>query len=192
VNTEIQIKAIGPPQRDLLVTMYDRFDPLGAALGLPPRTAEARHKWIGSAMGQMVNLAAFSPAGQVVGHCFLAADKPGSAEMAVFVHQETRRRGIGATLIEKALEWGWAADLVRVWAVTTCDNRPALRLLMRCGFRLRPSAIALAELDIDLPVPRAAREMLAAASGSLVRRARGEQSPTIEPKSDQLLTRRNL
>jgi GNAT superfamily N-acetyltransferase len=114
VNADIQIEAIGPPQRDLLITMYDRLDPLGAALGLPPHSAEARHKWIGSALGQIVNVAAFSPAGEVVGHCLLAADKSGSAEMAVFVHQESRRKGIGAALLKKALEWGWVAELGRV------------------------------------------------------------------------------
>jgi len=159
VNADILIQAIGPPQRDLLITMYDRFDPIGAALGLPPPTAEARHKWIGSALGQIVNVAAFSPAGEVVGHCFLAADKPGSAETAVFVHQESRRRGIGAALLKKALEWGWAAELGRVWAVTAGDNRGALHLLMSCGFRLIQPAFAVAELDIDLPVPWATREM---------------------------------
>ena len=66
MNADIQIQAIGLPQRDLLITMYDRFDSLGAALGLPPRTAEARHTWIGSALGQIVNVAAFSPDGEVV------------------------------------------------------------------------------------------------------------------------------
>jgi RimJ/RimL family protein N-acetyltransferase len=153
VNADIQIQAIGPRQRDPLITMYDRFDPLGAALGLPPRTAEARLKWIGSALGQIVNVAAFSPAGEVVGHCFLAADKPGSAEMAVFVHQEFRRRGIGAALLNRALEWGWAAELGRVWAVTASDNRAALRLLMNCGFRLIESDSSVTEMEIDLPGP---------------------------------------
>jgi RimJ/RimL family protein N-acetyltransferase len=159
VNADIQIQAIGPRQRDPLISMYDRFDPLGAALGLPPRTAEARLEWIGSALGQIVNVAAFSPAGEVVGHCFLAADKPGSAEMAVFVHQESRRRGIGAALVKAALKWGGAAGLQRVWAVTSSDNEPALRLQMNCGFRLIESAFGVAELDIDLPVPWATREL---------------------------------
>jgi GNAT superfamily N-acetyltransferase len=158
VNADIQIQEIGPPQRDLLITMYDRFDPLGAALGLPPPTAEARHEWIGSALGQIVNVAAFSPAGEIVGHCFLAADKPGSAEIAVFVRQESRRKGIGAALLKKALELGWAAELGGVWAVTAGDNRAALSLLMSCGFRLTQSASAVAELDIDLPAPWATRE----------------------------------
>src|SRR5262245_4221859 len=122
---------VGPLQRDLLITMYDRFDPLGAALGLPPGTPEARDNWIGSALSQIMNFAAFSTAGEVVGHCFLAADKPGSAEMAFFVHQAYRMRGIGTALIKKALVWGRAAELKRVWAMTASDNRTALRLLVR-------------------------------------------------------------
>ena len=160
MNADIQIQAIGPTQRDLLIAMYDRFDPLGAALGLPSLSAEARHEWIGSALGQIVNVAAFSPAGEVVGHCFLAADKPGSAEIAVFVRQESRRKGIGAALLKKALELGWVAELGRVWAVTAGDNRAALSLLMSCGFCLTQSASAVAELDIDLPVSWPTREML--------------------------------
>jgi RimJ/RimL family protein N-acetyltransferase len=106
-----------------------------------------------------VNAAAFLPDGEVVGHCFLAAYKSGSAEMAVFVRQEFRRRGIGASLLKKALEWGWAAELRHVWAVTASDNRAALRLLLTCGFRLMQSTADVAELDIDLPVSWAAREL---------------------------------
>jgi RNA polymerase sigma-70 factor (ECF subfamily) len=150
-NPDIQIRGIGPPQRDLLITMYDRFDPLGAAFGLPPRTAEARCEWIGSALGQKVNVAAFSPIGEVVGHCFLAADKPASAEMAVFVRQEFRRIGVGTALVKAALDRGGAAGLRHVWSLTPSDNRVALRMQMNCGFRLTKSVSFETELEIDLP-----------------------------------------
>lgn len=97
MNTQIRIQAIGLPQRDLLIAMYDRFDPLGAALGLPPRAAEARHEWIVSALGQIVNVAAISRGGEVVGHCFLVGDKPSSASAGGFrapgVSQERHRSG---------------------------------------------------------------------------------------------------
>jgi GNAT superfamily N-acetyltransferase len=136
--------------------MYDQFDPLGGSLGLPPHTEEARRAWIENALGNHVNVAAFSPAGEVVGHCFLAADKPGSAEVAIFVHQESRRRGVGTALMKAALEWGAAAGLRHVWSMTSSDNRAALRLQMSCGFRLANSASYEAELEIDLPVSEAA------------------------------------
>ena len=146
------IHTAGPSQRDLLVRMYDRFDPLGGALGLPPHTAEARRAWIGRALGNLVSVAAFSPSGEVVGHCFLAADKPGFAEVAIFVHQESRRIGVGAALMKTALRCGGAAGLRRVWSMTSADNRAALRLQMSCGFRVANSTSHEVEMEIDLPL----------------------------------------
>jgi RimJ/RimL family protein N-acetyltransferase len=99
-----------------------------------------------------MNMAAFSQAGQVTGHCFLAADRAGSAEMAVFVHQGYRRRGLGAALVQAVLKWGGAAGLRRVWAVTASDNEPALRLQMHCGFRETLSDCFVTEMEIELPV----------------------------------------
>lgn len=56
----IRIRAVWPAHRGLLMEMYDRFDPFGAALGLPPRTADARRAWIEAALAHEINLAAFS------------------------------------------------------------------------------------------------------------------------------------
>ncbi len=138
--------------------MYDRLYPLGTSLGLPPHTVEARHRWVWNALCQIVNVAAFSPAEEIVGHSFLAADNRASAEIGVFVHHEFRRRGIGAALLRKALEWGRAADLERAWAVTASDNRAALRLT-RCGWRLMRLDVGTAELEIDLRLLPASREL---------------------------------
>jgi GNAT superfamily N-acetyltransferase len=160
VTADIPLRTIGPLHLDLLLAMYDRFDPLGAALGLPPRTLEARHRWIGNALCQIVNVAVFLPAGEIVGHCFLAADTSGSAEIAVFVHQDFRRRGIGAALLKNALEWGRAVQLQRAWAVTATENRAALQLLMSGGFRLMRSDVDVAELDIDLRTGPDTRELV--------------------------------
>ena len=102
----IRIRAVGRRHRDLLSAMYDGFDPLGAALGLPPPASETRRSWIGRALGQKWNLAAFSREGRIVGHCFLAADDPASAELAIFVHQESRGRGNRSGVGESRAELG--------------------------------------------------------------------------------------
>jgi GNAT superfamily N-acetyltransferase len=160
VISDIQLRVIGPPERDLLIAMYDRFDPLGAALGLPPHTSEARQRWVGSALRQIVNVAAFSPAECAVGHSFLAADYPESAEVAVFVHQEFRRRGIGAALLRKALKLGRATGVQRVWAITSHESRAALQLLKSCNFREIRSDFDVAELEIDFGVPSESRDLV--------------------------------
>jgi GNAT superfamily N-acetyltransferase len=165
MDKNIRIQLIGLPERDLLTEMYDRFDPLGAAFGLPPPKAEARRDWVGAALTHEMNLAAFSPAGPVAGHCFLVPDGPGSAELALFVHQEYRRRGIGAGLINAALELAGAAGLRRVWTLTSFDNRPAIRLQARCGFRQKGPISLETKLEIDVPYRlRRQRELIAIAS----------------------------
>jgi RimJ/RimL family protein N-acetyltransferase len=150
MNPDIRIRPIGLPHRDLLAAMYDGFDPLGAALGLPPFKVAARERWIQRALEQTVNVAAFSLFGVLAAHCFLAADEPGSAELAIFVHQGFRRRGVGMALVKAALERARLEGIRRVWAMTSPENRPALRLLAKCGMRLTKSTSYEAELEIHL------------------------------------------
>ena len=149
MNANIRIAPIGPAHQNLLKGMYDRFDPLGAALGLPPPNGEVRFEWILTALGHKINVAAFSPDGKVVGHCFLAPDTPGSAELAIFVDQEFRRRGIGTALVKAALARASAAGLERVWSTTV--SRVALHLQQKCGFRVTNFVFPGVELEIGLP-----------------------------------------
>ena len=151
MDGDIRIRAMGRPQRDLLIEMYDRFEPLGAALGLPPRVEEARREWVDVALSHKMNLGALSPGGAAVGHCFLVAGKTGSAELAIFVHQEFRRRGIATALVKAVLEWGCVWGLRRIWTLTSSE-KVALRLQERFGFRLTNSAFYGPELEIQLPV----------------------------------------
>jgi hypothetical protein len=60
LSIDLRIHAAGQPQQDLLIAMYDQFDPLGGALGLPPRREDERHRWVQSALSHRVNVAAFS------------------------------------------------------------------------------------------------------------------------------------
>jgi len=124
---------------------------MAAAFGLPPRSADARGTWISKALTQEINVAAFSPEGPIVGHCFLASDGPESAELAVFVRQEVRRRGIGGALVQAVLELACAAGVRRVWTMTAPDNRASLRLQERCGFAVTRSGFDAVDMEIALP-----------------------------------------
>jgi diamine N-acetyltransferase len=131
--------------------MYDGFEPAGAAFGLPPPGEEARRRWIGSALGQGMNLAAFSTDGAAVGHAFLVPGELCSAELAVFVRQEFRGRGVGTALVKALLDRGTSAGLRRDWALTGTANLAARRMLEKCGFGMTASAGAEAELEIRRP-----------------------------------------
>ena len=171
MDGDVLIRTIGWPQRDLLVEMYDRFEPLGAALGTPPVEEERRREWIQSALSHEMNLAAFLPNGVVIGHCFLVADKTGSAELAVFVRQEYRRRGVAAALVKAVLGWGTAQGLRRVWTLTGSENTAALRLQGKFGFRPTHYGPYGIELEIHLPAAQLPASMDGHACGYLSHKA---------------------
>ena len=163
MNSGIRISAVTSKHGDALTLMYEGFEPMAAAFGLPPRAADARGAWIRRSLLQEVNVAAFSPEGVIIGHCFLAKDGPESAELAVFVRQEARRQGIGGALVEAALELARAAGVRRVWTMTAPDNRASLRLQERCGFRATRYGFDAIDMEIALPAAWNAQEAAPAA-----------------------------
>ena len=152
-TSDIQIRALSPADRGLLLAMYGSFEPLGVAQGLPPRSEEARASWIDRALQEEINAGAFSPAGEPAGHAFLAGAEAGVAELAAFVHQSFRGRGIGTALVRAVLAEAERKGLRRVWAQTSSDNVPALRMLKRCGFRSLKFTFPVIELAIELATP---------------------------------------
>ncbi len=133
-----------------LAEMYRQFEPLGVAAGLPPRNEQARREWIKRSLEHEINFGAFSPNGELAGHCFLAADGPGSAEMAVFVHQNFRNQGVGRQLIRAAIQEACRKHIQRVWTMTSADNLAALALLKRCGFRTTQRSVTAFDLELEL------------------------------------------
>ncbi len=92
----VVIRRLRRSDRPLLLGMYDAFVPLGAALGLPPRSIADQRTWL-CALDGAVNLGAFAE-GRLIGHLALLPVGT-STELAVFVHQDFRRRGVATALI---------------------------------------------------------------------------------------------
>ena len=147
-----QILRLTQKHRNVLVEMYRGFEPLGSAMGLPPTNEERRVDWIdrACALGQQINLGAFSPAGDLVAHCFLAVSGIHEAELAIFVRQEYRRRGLGSELVKRALECAAGEKRQRVWAVVGVEDLLVQRVLTRNGFRFSQYALPAVEFDITL------------------------------------------
>jgi len=149
----IQLRPLNRSYRDILLRMYRGFGPLGLELGLPPRNEEGRQIWIDSVIQQEINIGAFSPSGDLLGHGFLATSGMGEAEVAFFVQQGYRRRGIGTALVKAVLQWAEQRGLRRVWSMNAAENDSAMRVLKRCGFRFSQYVLPGIEFDIELPAP---------------------------------------
>lgn len=125
----VQIRPAFPPDQAQLCSMYESFEPRPASLGLPPRVRI--EEWL-DRLAPSPNFLAFA-GDKLVGHAVLCPDGD-TAEVAVFVHQEYRNRGIGRLLLETLVEQARLAGMRRVWGMTELDNIPMLYLAKSLGF----------------------------------------------------------
>lgn len=132
VSTEkIQVRQLKEEDQPLLERMYESFEPQGSALGLPPFNAERRRAWL-TELRQGVNLVAFAD-GTLAGH--LAMMPSGRvAELAIFVHQNFRRRGVATALAEAAVEQARGLGLSSLTVFIDSSNFVARRGLLKFGF----------------------------------------------------------
>lgn len=129
VAESCELRRATAADRTALIQMYRDFEPKGACLGLPP------HK---DCEGWLDHLSAYSnflalADGKVVGHAVLCPEAD-AAEIAVFVHQAYRGRGLGRRLLRELIQEAQRLGLRRVWGLTEYDNFPMLRLLRAFGF----------------------------------------------------------
>jgi RimJ/RimL family protein N-acetyltransferase len=157
-----EIRELTRADRNGLLRMYDGFEPLGVAQGLPPRSSDARRDWIDQALAEDYNVGALDESGQIVGHVFLAVSGPKEVELAAFVHQDWRQRRIGTALVARALEHARRAGQRRVWALVASENIPAVRLLKNAGFR--SAGLTFPVIELELLIPGRPREPRSGAS----------------------------
>jgi RimJ/RimL family protein N-acetyltransferase len=133
--------------RQAMLAMYETFEPKGAALGLPPRSSAG--PWLES-IGSFPNFIV-TQRGRIVGHAVVCPEGD-SAEVAVFVHQDHRGRGLGTVLLGALVEEARRLGLRRIWGTTDWDNVPMLRLAHALGFATGADPEVFT-LDLSVRVP---------------------------------------
>jgi GNAT superfamily N-acetyltransferase len=125
----LSIRPATPDDRDELLAMYESFEPRPASLGLPPRVHV--DEWL-DRLASSPNFLAFADQ-KLVGHGILCPDGS-SAEVAVFIHQNFRSKGIGRRLLETLIGEARSIGMRSVWGMTQLDNVPMLRMARTLGF----------------------------------------------------------
>lgn len=123
------LRPASPADREMLRAMYKQFEPRPASLGLPPRARI--DEWLDQ-LEAGVNFLAFLD-GRLVGHGVLCPGD-GTGEVAIFVHQDYRGRGVGRRLLTTLVEEGKRMGLRRLWGMTELGNVPMLALARKVGF----------------------------------------------------------
>ncbi len=142
------VRAYTPADRRALDAMYARFEPKRAAQGLPP-TGEANLKrWLDRVLAQGEHLVV-EVGGAVLGHIMLIP-MDGTVELANFLHQSIRGRGIGTRLNRVAVELARERGYRRIWLSVEPGNRPAVRSYEKAGFRRLPGSLWAPEIEMQV------------------------------------------
>ncbi|MBP1987143.1 GNAT family N-acetyltransferase [Halolamina salifodinae] len=129
---EVQIRPYRAADFEALVEMYDTFDPEQRAQGTPPIGADAIRNWLPDLLAE-VNVVA-RHRDRVVGHVSFVPDGTGRHELAVFVHQEYQRAGIGGRLMAAGLGHAQEEGVQYVWLSVEAWKRDIQRFYGRAGF----------------------------------------------------------
>lgn len=147
------VRRLEPGDREALEAMYATFEPKRGAQGLPPAGEEALRRWLDRVLPIGEHLVVEID-GQVLGHAMLIPMEPGCAELANFLHQSIRDRGIGTALNEMAVELARAAGYERIWLSVEPSNRAALRSYQKAGFRMITQTYWAPEVEMEVRLRR--------------------------------------
>jgi len=140
---------------DLLVSMYEQFDPGDRAQGLPPVRPEAIREWVQSLLATGYNVVAWH-GDRPIGHALLVPDEQEEHELAIFVVDTHREAGIGTALIRTLLGHGASEGVEDVWLTVERWNEPALSLYRSVGFETADAASFELEMTLRLSADSAA------------------------------------
>lgn len=135
--------------RPALQAMYDDFEPKRVAQGLPPADHTQRRRWLESVLENGYHIVVEID-DRVVGHGMLLPYREDEAELANFLHQTTRDRGIGTTLNQALVRLARTLGLRRVWLSVEPFNRRAIRSYEKVGFQRRPMSPWAPEVEMEV------------------------------------------
>lgn len=133
---EFIIRLATPDDVPRLLQMYLDFEPKVEFQGLPPPTEEKIEQWLTSLTGGgNVNFVIEAADGRIIGHAVLCREASDRAEVAIFLHQEFRGRGLGRKLMEAVIHFGChCLHLRKIWLSVQTLNLPAVELYRKLGF----------------------------------------------------------
>src|SRR5690606_7701634 len=138
--------------REALQAMYEAFEAKRVAQGLPPAEAAGIRRWLDRVLARGEHVVVEED-GRIVGHAMFIPMEDGGAELANFLHQSVRGRGLGTALNRVMVELAGEVGYRRVWLCVEPWNRAAVRSYLKAGFRILPGSLTASEVEMEA-IPR--------------------------------------
>lgn len=142
------VRPMEPSDRPRLEAMYADFEPKRCAQGLPPGNEPAIRRWLDRVLPVGTHVVV-EVEDHLLGHAMLIPMDDGAAELANFLHQSIRDRGIGTMLNRIALDLARDEGASRVWLSVEPFNRPAIRSYEKAGFHRLPGSHWAPEIEME-------------------------------------------
>jgi RimJ/RimL family protein N-acetyltransferase len=152
---EVALYKLPPDDWQRVWVMYLSFEPKAQFQGLPPAQPDQLREWLHELQRTAADQFVVAVGERMVGHSMLChGPRRGEAELAIFLHQKFRGRGLGRQLLLCTLNYGCKQlGLARVWLSVQGANPHALHLFESVGFRPVGDANPLAlELEMERPL----------------------------------------
>jgi RimJ/RimL family protein N-acetyltransferase len=152
-NATFVAREYEPADRGALLAMYDDFEPKRTAQGLPPNSELKIAAWLDRVLARGRHIVVVVKE-KVLGHVMLMPMEDQSVELANFLHQSIRGRGIGTAMNALAVRLAQESGYQRVWLSVEPGNRAAVRSYEKAGFRRLPGSYWAPEVEmaVDFPV----------------------------------------
>ena len=140
----------GRTDRIRLHRMYAAFAPKRAAQGLPPESDYGLQKWLDRILPKGQHLMV-EIGDSLCGHGMLMPmENPDETELANFLHQSIRGRGIGTALNKVLVARAQETGFKRVWLSVEPSNIAAIRSYAKAGFQPLRHSLWAPEIEMEV------------------------------------------
>lgn len=136
-SREIILRPVTVDDKERLLTMFSTMSEAAVRWGMPPYTRDRIERWFASPQ-DMIGLVALC-GDRVVGWCSIYKQphprRKGIGELGIFLHQDFHGVGLGTAMTKQALLLAEQQGMHRVSLEVVEDNRVAVRLYRKFGFK---------------------------------------------------------
>jgi ribosomal protein S18 acetylase RimI-like enzyme len=144
------VRQMDETDRAALHAMYLEFAPKRAAQGLPPETEYAQKRWLDHVLKGGEHLLV-EVNDEVRGHLMLIPMDDGQTiELAIYLHQSIRGRGIGTAMNKVAVSLARIAGYRKVWLSVEVTNVAAIRSYQKAGFKRTAATLWAHEIEMEV------------------------------------------
>jgi RimJ/RimL family protein N-acetyltransferase len=144
---EFTVRRLTPDDRAALDAMYLAFEPKRGAQGLPP-VEKNLARWLDRVLDGGIHLGVIVDQ-ELRGHAMLLSIDDERLELANFLHQSIRNRGIGTAINRIALDIARERGMKSVWLCVEPFNRAAVRSYEKAGFTRLPGSLWETEIEME-------------------------------------------